>query len=155
MRHIATLVMAAALAAACTAPAPQPDDDQSWAGAAPAFEHLAAAGPPDTPQRDAGTVSPPSDSRPLSPDRETLRERAVGSGVEQAAAGEIVRRVETEALYVLDLTTDIDHATDTHAVVLVEVLYGTGASHPTHSRYRVTLDRSAHGWQVTGIEPVP
>ena len=151
MRHTTTLVVAAALAAACTPPASPPDHAPSRAGAAPAVEHIDAAGPHDTPEPGVGTAAPPS----ASPDRETLRERAVGSDVEQAAAGEIIRRVETEALYVLDLTTDIDHATDTHAVVLVEVLYGTGESHPTDSRYRVRLDRSAHGWQVTGIEPVP
>ena len=115
MRPTTTLVVAAALAAACT-PSALPDDGQTGRpGAAPAFEHIDAAGPHDTPEPGVGTAAPPS----ASPDRETLRERAAGSDVEQAAADEIIRRVETEALYVLDLTTDIDHATDTHAVVLV------------------------------------
>lgn len=71
------------------------------------------------------------------------------------AAHEIIRRLETEDLYVLDLHTDLDTVDEGDARVRVRVLYGTGRGHPTEATYRVVLRRVEGQWTVTSITAVP
>ncbi|MEX2328525.1 MAG: hypothetical protein WD575_02250 [Nitriliruptoraceae bacterium] len=147
MRHTAVLVVVASLMLACTtSPSPPSDEARVWrAVVPPAIPH--PAGIDDT-EPATGRSAP-------TPDPQSSGAGTDASGLELRAADEIIRRLETEGLYVLALTTDLRDIGPRHAVVLVAVLHGTGESYPHDSRYRVRLDRAADAWQVTGIETAP
>jgi hypothetical protein len=151
MRHTAVIVVVATLTAACTPPPSSPPDDvQAWHQAVPPalVPHPATDGDAGPSVSDVGRSAPPPDPRSSGASTD-------GSVLELRAADEVIRRLETEGLYVFDLTTNIENTGGRHAVVLVTVLYGSGQAHPHGSRYRVRLHRSENAWQVTGMQAAP
>jgi hypothetical protein len=113
------------------------------------------AGLPDRPlQQDQGGA----DSERSTPDKgEAAAGTAAPTPVDEAdtAADEVIRLLEAEDLYVLDLQTDTETSGDTTNVVQVRVLYGTGRGHPTEATYRVWLDLIDGAWSVASVEATP
>jgi hypothetical protein len=99
-----------------------------------------------------------ADSERSTPDRgEPAAGTAEPTPVDEAdtAADEVIRLLEAEDLYVLDLQTDTETSGDPSYVVQVRVLYGTGRGHPTEATYRVWLDLIDGAWSVASLEASP
>jgi hypothetical protein len=154
MSHTGAVLTAICLLAACAHPADGPSQTTSGVGLA----HLEAR--PERPGRQVDHDPGSSGSRRLmtsdgsTPAAAALEQRTAEPDV--VAAGEIIRLLEREGLFVLDQHTDIDTANHgATATVEVRVLYGTGRSHPRDGVYRVALQTSGGAWRVVAVEAAP
>lgn len=77
------------------------------------------------------------------------------TAVEDIASDELLRLLEFEDLFVLDLRTDITYADDATTVVELEVVHGTGRGHPTIATYRIKLLLDDDDWTVASLVDVP
>jgi hypothetical protein len=77
------------------------------------------------------------------------------TAVEDIAADEVLRLLEFEDLFVLDLRTGITNFDDATAVVELEVVHGTGRGHPTAATYRIELLLEDGDWTVASLVDVP
>jgi hypothetical protein len=154
MSHTGAVLTAICLLAACAHPADGPSQTTSGVGLA----HLEARPERPGPQVDHDPGSSGS-RRPMTKDGSTPADTAPvqrTAGPDVIAAGEIIRLLEREDLFVLDLHTDsetADHGAT--ATVEVRVLYGTGRSHPRDGVYVVELQEIGRAWSVVYIEAAP
>lgn len=77
---------------------------------------------------------------------------AESATAESVAAEEVARLFELEGLFVLDLRPEDQISDATTTVVQVDVVFGTGRSHPTSIAYRVAVLLDGQQWTVTSIE---
>lgn len=155
-RHPTGAALIAVLFAACTPPAPELP------------EH---GGPSELTASSALAGQPGHERDPTPPARQHLDDDALAGGrlpvhgsvtpeynprpgrgePAELAALAVIERLEAEGLYVLALTTSSHRTSPGRADVEVQVLHGTGQSHPTESRYRVGLERGRAGWIVSDM----
>ena len=141
MRPTAATATAAALLAAALACTPQ-HADTAPAGAA-------RAGPtPALPAVPAGPHPPPDTGSTPAPD-------VAPDDPQTVAAAHVLEKLEDEGLLTLDLNLTLTQMGPGGAQVDVEVLHGTGRSHPTPAAYTVHLTRHGDSWAVERIEVAP
>ena len=152
MSRTGAALLAVWLLAACTNAA----EDRPAATSVIVMPRLDAQAPlPDRPaERASGRTALSSGSMP--DDVAAAADTATSTPVDEpvaVASDEVLRLIEAEDLFVLDLQTGSTEAADgTSASVQVRVLYGTGRGHPIGAIYRVELDLVGRAWTVTSVK---